>query len=132
MDYKTGFHSMNGWFKERLSEPQLPLYAAISHDTEHPFSSIGFAQIKQGDMRFKSVVSENHLYAEKSVPGFMSVARIHNALAPSTWQALMTHFKQSLEKLADDFCNGSAVVDPLSISVCTTCDLKTVCRYQSL
>ncbi|OGT43378.1 MAG: hypothetical protein A3F13_04230 [Gammaproteobacteria bacterium RIFCSPHIGHO2_12_FULL_40_19] len=130
IDYKTGLNSITGWFQERMSDPQLPLYAAFQADSEQPFSGISFAEIRTGEMKLKGVIHEAHLYAQTAVPGLIPIDRVNANADIYTWTALLENWKQSIETLSRDFCNGVALPDPIKAEVCLTCDLKPVCRYR--
>jgi hypothetical protein len=43
------------------------------------------------------------------------------------WNELMAHWQSVIERLAAEFANGHAVVDPLP-GACKFCHLSTVCR----
>ncbi|EKD76823.1 MAG: hypothetical protein ACD_42C00590G0001 [uncultured bacterium] len=129
MDYKTGLNSINGWFQERLTDPQLPLYAAFQDHSQQSFTGMCFAEIRQGEMKFKGVVHEDHIYAQNNFSGLIPINRIKATDDIYSWNALIDTWKKSLEKLANDFCNGVAIADPVKAEVCLTCDLKPICRY---
>jgi len=128
IDYKTGLNNINGWFQERLTDPQLPLYAVFQANSQVSFSGIGFAQVKTGEMKLRGVIHEKHLYAENKTLGLIPVNKIKSEINFS-WDILTDQWKKSLETLADDFCNGIANVDPMDETICKTCDLKPICRY---
>ncbi|MCX7121003.1 MAG: PD-(D/E)XK nuclease family protein [Gammaproteobacteria bacterium] len=131
IDYKTGVNTITGWFQERLSDPQLPIYAVFQDNITSKYAGIAFAEIRNGDMKYKGVIHENHLQAADKFSGLMPIGKIKNELDIFSWDALMMSWKKSLEKLSDDFCDGVAIVDPLKKEVCLTCDLKPVCRFRN-
>jgi ATP-dependent helicase/nuclease subunit B len=130
MDYKTGKKGLSACFDERLQEPQLPLYATFQGNAEHGYTAIGFAKVNQKEMGFEVITQEDHPYSKSSIDGFASIdsGKYHDTIF--SWDNLVTHWKKSLEKLADDFCNGVATVDPASTKVCQNCELKPLCRYR--
>jgi len=130
IDYKTGPNSIAGWFQERLSDPQLPIYAAFQDKAENKYAGIAFAEIRSADMKYKGVIHENHLHAADKFSSLMPVHKIKNDADIFSWENLMQTWKKSLEKLSDDFCRGIATVDPLKKEVCLTCDMKPICRYK--
>jgi probable DNA repair protein len=130
IDYKTGLNSIAGWFQERLSDPQLPLYAAFQGSFDNKYAGISFAEIVNSKMKLKGVVREDHLYADEHFSGLMPIHRVKNEINVYSWDGLLQNWKLSLEKLSADFCDGDAIVDPLAPSVCLTCDLKSVCRMR--
>ncbi len=130
IDYKTGTNSVNHWFQERLSEPQLPLYAAFTQaDNNTNYTGLAFAEIRTGNITFKGVVSETHAYAEKPAPGFTPINRTKNNLMLYQWEALREHWQVTLKQLASDFCNGVADVNPANAQACQFCELHSLCRH---
>ena len=122
IDYKTGSNSITGWFQERLTDPQLPIYAAFAPTAA--YASIAFAEVRNADIKFKGVAQESI----KTISGIIPINKIKNAQEIFSWETLIATWKKSLEQLSDDFCNGHAIVDPIKPEVCLTCDLKSVCR----
>lgn len=102
IDYKTGKTSVNDWFGDRPNKPQLPLYAA---NIPHKINDIAFAQIFPGKFELK------------------------NAAAKINWDEQLKSWKQVTTRLANDFYNGNAIVDPKNpADTCKFCKLQTLCR----
>ena len=106
IDYKTSSElSTNMWMGTRPEAPQLPLYAVTS---EMPVSEVAFAQIATGSVGLEGLRGNE----------------LHEHL-PS-WDAAIT-------KLAGDFLNGCAEVDPdRTIRPCARCKLHALCRVKEL
>jgi ATP-dependent helicase/nuclease subunit B len=98
IDYKTGKMHFN---PDNIDdEPQLPLYCVVSAIN---VESIGFAQLRQDEMKFKLFP------AQKSV-----------------WES-------ALLKLADDYLSGHAAVKPkYGQKTCRNCDLTALCRIKEI
>ncbi|MCX7126031.1 MAG: PD-(D/E)XK nuclease family protein [Gammaproteobacteria bacterium] len=60
IDYKTGVNTITGWFQERLTDPQLPIYALFQNESEKHYAGIAFAEIRNGDMKYKGVIHDFH------------------------------------------------------------------------
>jgi hypothetical protein len=100
LDYKTGQVSKNPWDGPRPADPQLPIYA-VSHP--QPVSELLFALVSRMELGWSGV----HKGGRIDVDGWRTV----------------------LEKLATDFANGEAAVDPKLYPVtCEYCDASPVCR----
>jgi ATP-dependent helicase/nuclease subunit B len=121
IDYKTGKNSPSrDWFDDRPNEPQLPLYCIL--DAENT-AGILFAQINPEEMKWKGVSeiplgidSVKTLYEEKHTEA-------------TSWKEQVEKWKETLEKLGDDFYNGKANVDPKDpVETCRYCHLQTLCR----
>jgi len=113
IDYKTSKNpNINNWFGERPDEPQLPLYCLISDDK---ISAIAYAKIHSDNSQIIGI-SENNL-------------KIKGIDSRDDWPQQLTQWKNTLDKLIDDFSNGIAKVDPKNGALtCNTCKLKPLCR----
>ena len=114
IDYKSGKTNINTWFGDRPDDPQLPLYAVYS---SYPIDAISFAQLRADEITFKTVSHQKDL-----LPGAKTI----------DWKKQHVEWKQTLEKLADDFYRGDAKVDPKTKNeTCRYCQLKTLCRVET-
>ena len=103
IDYKTGQEpKMSSWDEERITEPQLPIYAAFG-GAECKISSVQFGWVKIADHAFIGVSSGN-FEAEpgKRKPKFLQ--------AFADWQSLLSHWKASIEAIAQEIKMGEAAV----------------------
>lgn len=121
IDYKTGKNlNKTDWFGERLSEPQLPIYC-IAH--EEQTIGIAFAEIVPSHPKFTGV-SEFPLNIETIEP----LNKV-NAADSFLWQEQNEHWRKNLIKLADDFYQGIAKVEPKNGALtCRYCGLQPLCR----
>lgn len=128
IDYKTGVTSIQDWLTERLRQPQLPLYAL---NIGHPQKLVGmaFAQLHVSKPGFKGLHEESLDTARYFPAGIISVDSHKEYFAPRTWAELQEYWRIALEKLAAEFRNGHAQVDPADNGTpCQTCDLQSLCR----
>lgn len=124
IDYKTGTPSPKDWFTERMSEPQLPLYA-VSLDA--PPAAVLFGQVRKGESRFMGISEEEHL-----APG---VGKIGKETCFSgqyaTIAELLPQWRAELQELAAEVKAGYAVVSPnVPQENCRYCDLGLLCRIK--
>lgn len=113
IDYKTGAHvTPNDWQKDRLADPQLPLYAVTAKED---IAALAFAKLRAGDMKFL---------------GFSAAKGVIPGVKPALdWGNLMKAWKANLEELAGGFAAGEARVDPRDgLATCRHCDLQPFCR----
>lgn len=96
IDYKTGSTNIKFWQGERLSEPQLPLYAVTRKD----IAAISFAQINRKNQKWDGL-------------GELHDTSLHQqGIKPSdNWPLQIAEWQQQLQKLASDFISGDARVD---------------------
>ena len=104
IDYKTGQKpDISSWGENRITEPQLPIYAAFySEDSSH-ITGVHFGMVKTAEHAF-SGISEVDFEAEieKRKPKF-----IQNF---THWQDLLTHWKASIEAMALEIKSGEASI----------------------
>jgi ATP-dependent helicase/nuclease subunit B len=112
IDYKTGAVSKNDWESDNPNDPQLPLYAVTN---EQQVAAIAFASIKPGKLGFVGQAESEDIFPKIKVD------------ADLLWQEKLDNWKQVLIKLANDFRNGVATVEPTRIA-CRYCDLHALCR----
>jgi ATP-dependent helicase/nuclease subunit B len=118
LDYKTGVVKSTGWDTDRPDEPQLPLYCATS---ERPISGAAFAVIRTGELGFRGLTEK-----EAVLPGIKKMAS-----QPASFADSVLEWKRILERLAADYRNGMAAVDPKPDS-CEYCGLTALCRIREL
>jgi ATP-dependent helicase/nuclease subunit B len=116
LDYKTGQVKSTGWDTDRPDEPQLPLYCATS---ARPINGAAFAVIRTGELAFRGI-TEN----EAILPGIKKMST-----QPASFAELVAEWKRILERLAADYRDGVATVDPKP-GACEYCGLTALCRIR--
>lgn len=114
IDYKTGNVSARPLQADRLTEPQLPMYAL----TDAGIRSTLYAQVGSNAMALKGLASEEIDLGKSRV----------QKLPRADWDALTARWKIQVEALAGEFRAGYAAVQPSSPSVCDHCHLPSFCR----
>ncbi len=110
IDYKTGKSGGIGdWDTERPKAPQLPLYSVAM---EQPVSSVMFARIAAGSVKF------------------VGLSEVGEAVTKQQVEPRIQEWRRVLENLAAAFVRGEAVVDPLK-GACDLCDLQGLCRVSA-
>ena len=107
IDYKTGQEpKMTSWSDARITEPQLPIYAsflAASEGDHMAITSVQFGWIKIADHAFIGVSTENFdTELDKRKPKFIQQF--------VDWQSLLSHWKASIEAIAEEIKMGEAAV----------------------
>jgi probable DNA repair protein len=108
IDYKTTAPYISSWEKERILEPQLPLYAITS--PEH-VTAAAFAQVGPGKQFFRGVAESKQLLKMTK----------HVDLTGQT----KARWREALEGMAREYREGVARVDSGN---CSFCKLQTLCR----
>ncbi|MBV1930609.1 MAG: PD-(D/E)XK nuclease family protein [Porticoccaceae bacterium] len=98
IDYKTGSASIKGFADERPEEPQLLLYALA---TDQTLTSLCFAQVSASKgVGLKGLTSQADL-----APG---LSDLEAAGLENNWPDTLALWRQRLEGLAAEFCQGDA------------------------
>lgn len=121
IDYKSGISSVQDWLGERPGKPQLLLYGVAAPGEA---AALAFGQVRPRDCKFVG------LGQVAAAPGIgTDIARaVGERMDASDWDSLNARWRDNLERLAQEFVDGTAQVDPLNSSSCTWCGLQPLCR----
>jgi hypothetical protein len=103
IDYKTGQKpDMKSWGETRITEPQLPIYAAF-YDKNYQVVGVKFGMVKITEHTFLGVADTDfELDVDKRKPAFTQKF--------NDWQALLNHWKASIEAIVQEIKAGEAAV----------------------
>ena len=119
IDYKTGRELTDaGWYEDRVTEPQLPLYA-LAAGPEVAASLLARVRSDGSGCRFVGISRETDFGA-----GVPALAARAEGLG---WDELIEHWRTSLGGLAAEFAAGRADPTP-SPAACRYCDFAGLCR----
>jgi probable DNA repair protein len=120
IDYKTSGTppSLLAWKNERPDDPQLPLYAIGS---EGAVRGIYFAHITRKNQAFIGASEGNEFIPIKPT----TFNKWEKDMG--SWNDAISTWKLNLEKLANDFIEGKASINPKP-TACDYCHLKGLCR----
>ena len=122
IDYKSGSCEVRYWMGERPRDPQLPLYATA---LQGAVSALAFARIRGNEQGFKGLGQDQYAAGISTTLSGAAKAWARDEL---DWCELNRLWQQSLEKLAQDYLDGCAAVDPAEDSSCKWCGLEALCR----
>ncbi len=116
IDFKSGNVQRAQLYDERLTLPQLPLYAqALGMDN---VAAVAFAKVGDDEQGFTSLGSE--------ASGFAASRNTRNP--PPEWATLKLQWQRQLEELANELLSGEASIAPASGEItCRTCDFDRFC-----
>jgi ATP-dependent helicase/nuclease subunit B len=121
IDYKTGKNNqIKYWFGNRPEEPQLPLYCTTGFQNT---LGIAFAEISADSLTLKGISKKNL--------GIASIKLINEIKYNEhrLWDEQIQVWQSVLEKLANDFYQGHAQVQPKQAEeTCRHCHLHPLCR----
>jgi ATP-dependent helicase/DNAse subunit B len=121
IDYKSGVSRVQDWLGERPAKPQLLLYGIAAPDAA---AALAFAQIRPRDSRF---VGLGRVAAAPGIATDIEKA-VQERMPATDWESLNACWRDNLERLATEFLDGDARVDPLANDSCTWCGLQPLCR----
>ncbi len=133
IDYKTGTpSSLANWLGERPQSPQLPLYVLAVLAQEAPVEIVAFGWVKRGGCGFSGIARSGGFDHPGTSPNRVSPPAQSHALKRdfADWDELLAHWRTVLARLAGEFLDGEAGVDPLNPSVCAQCGLHALCRIE--
>lgn len=117
IDYKTGSASSD-WRGDRPDNPQLPMYALLHCES---LIAVAYGRINAAECRF---------VAESERANVLLSNRRTNLEGMGSLAELMQVWAARIERLAREFRDGCAAVDPLP-TACRTCHLQGLCRVPS-
>ncbi len=125
LDYKTGAKvDTRSWYgAQRITEPQLPLYASVvlSRAERTPLAGVAFARVRLQECTFKGIAAADLL------PGASTAA-------PDAWPGLLDSWRGRLAALADEIQRGEAAVrfaDAKDLAYCEVLPLLRVAERQA-
>jgi len=115
IDYKSGMASAD-WRGDRPDNPQLPLYALLQ---PQELVAVAYARVNASECTFVAESERAGIFGPRSQ---RSALEDHADLA-----ALVGVWSTRLEKLAQEFSAGNAMVAP-TLTACQSCHLQGFCR----
>lgn len=126
LDYKSGEPTISSWKGGRPDDPQLPIYAT---QLKEDLAAVAFVQMKNRDeICFKGYAKNDRVLPKIDAFDSLSETRRPNA----TWDEMISSWEETLKRLASDFREGHAVVDPKQPQTCELCHLRMVCRIDEM
>jgi ATP-dependent helicase/nuclease subunit B len=121
IDYKSGISKVQDWLGERPAKPQLLLYGIAEPGA---ISALAFAQLRPRDCRYVGLGEAEIATGVQTDIGKV----VKDSMQAADWTALNQQWRDNLQRLAAEFIDGEAQVDPRSPDSCTWCGLHSLCR----
>ncbi|GAB2180396.1 PD-(D/E)XK nuclease family protein [Denitratisoma sp. agr-D3] len=130
IDYKTGAAiDTQNWATERITEPQLPIYAAIAQPADNAIAAVVFAKVLLDDPSFIGLGEEDGLLPK--VAGLDSKAG-RKLFADSQrfpdWPSVLEHWRQRIAAIAREVKAGEAAVSFSDEKDLRYCDVLPLLR----
>jgi exodeoxyribonuclease-5 len=122
VDYKTGqVPKIRNWGEDRITEPQLPIYATYYVEDSTQVAGVYFGMVKTAEHDFSGVTEDNFKEeVTKRKPAFIKVF--------TDWQSLLMHWKSSIESIAQEIKSGESAVKFTDENELIYCDVKPLLR----
>lgn len=129
IDYKTGATiDTKNWASDRLTEPQLPIYASIGAPKDATVQGVVFAKVLMKDPTWAGLAAEERILPK--VTGFAS--RSGRKLYPEEqfpdWNSVLTHWSARIRAVAGEVRAGEAGVRFADEKALTYCDVRPLLR----
>jgi len=133
IDYKTGAAiDTKNWASERITEPQLPIYASIA--SSEPVAAVVFAKVLADKPAFSGVAEQSDLLPGVRGLGDAREKRFDPERFPD-WPAVISHWHQRLHAVAGEVREGVAgvvVEDAAALAYCPVLPLLRLAERQRL
>ncbi len=125
IDYKTGASiDTKNWAEQRITEPQLPIYAALINDE---VAAVVFAKVLLDKPAFAGVAEEKDI-----LPGVQGVGddkqKTFDPAEFPDWVAVVTHWRERLHAIAREVKEGRAGVMFADEKALQYCDVLPLLR----
>ena len=126
LDYKTSANvSHQSWAEDRITEPQLPIYAALALSGGE-IAAVCFAKVRAEECKFIGISAEPEV-----LPGIEALENSRKRFPEERfpdWASLLQHWKTSLEAIAGEIKAGEAAVRFTNEKDLKYCDVKPLLR----
>ena len=133
IDYKTGASiDTKNWASERITEPQLPIYAAIA--SSEPVAAVVFGKVLADKPAFSGIAEQSDLLPGVRALGDAREKRFDPAQFPD-WAALIQHWHERLYAVAREVREGVAgvmVADEGALAYCPVLPLLRLAERRRL
>lgn len=129
IDYKTGADiDISNWAADRITEPQLPVYAAIAEHASGIIAGVAFGLVHITGAEFKGVGQDNHL-----LPGVHAMSsergrKLFDTTRFPDWSSVIDHWRQAIHRVAQEVRDGKAGVSITSDNDIRFCEVRPLLR----
>ena len=106
--------SSKPWKDERPLEPQLLIYALL----EPSIRCIMYLELKNSQVTAQGISATD-----------LHISGVQSSKYSEDWESMKQLWQQQLNALATEFCNGDCQPRPSKTSICQTCDLQDLCKF---
>ncbi|ARU61606.1 hypothetical protein CBW65_11725 [Tumebacillus avium] len=128
VDYKSKHTKQMPKAIEQGLDFQLPVYLKVVEQALFPdgtAAGAAYFSIEKGDRTTSALVKAEYLDG-------LGMGKKRTKLDEESWQELLTHAEQTLERYRGQMADGVFAVLPGDEAVCDYCEYRMVCRYDRL
>lgn len=126
IDYKTGNAiDYKSWTESRITEPQLPMYAAIVLAGQE-IAAVAFAKVRIDEQRFIGIAAEDDTLP--GIKGLEANRKLFSADLFPNWESVSQAWRTRIEAIAGEIKNGKAAVQFEDEQDLYYCDVKPLLR----
>lgn len=126
LDYKTGNDiSQKSWAEARITEPQLPLYAALVLSGEQ-VAAVCFAKVRAAEQKFIGISEQPDTLP--GVKGLSEARRLFPQERFPDWASVLVHWQHSIAAIAREIRAGEAAVRFRDEADLAWCEVKPLLR----
>jgi len=129
IDYKTGASiDTKNWAAERITEPQLPIYAAIPEYAEGSVVGVAFAKVLLGEPAVTGLADTDNLMPKLAALDSKTQRKLYPEEIFPSWAAVLQVWRQRLDAIAAEIRGGDAGVCFSDEQALKYCDVKPLLR----
>ena len=138
IDYKTGASiDTKNWANDRITEPQLPIYAAIAgrqtNLAQQPVAGVAFAVVHLSGLGFKGIGQNDGLLPNVHAVTSDRGRRLFDTTRFPDWQSVLQHWHDAIHNVAREIGEGDAsvrITSPNDIKYCDVLPLLRIAERQ--
>jgi len=126
LDYKTGSNvSHKSWADNRMTEPQLPIYAAMAF-SGNEVAAVCFAKVRIEEQKFIGIAASEALLP--GVEALQGARKLFDETQFPDWPALIQHWQVSIAAIVEEIRTGDAATRFADENDLRDCELKPLLR----
>ncbi len=126
LDYKTGSNvSHKSWADDRMTEPQLPIYAAMAF-SGNEVAAVCFAKVRIEEQKFIGIAASEALLP--GVEALQDARKLFDETQFPDWPALIRHWQVGIAAIVEEICTGDAATRFADEADLRDCELKPLLR----
>jgi exodeoxyribonuclease-5 len=125
LDYKTGEVKHASWADERITEPQLPIYAALAGES---VSAVAFAKVLLDKPAFAGIAAVDGLLPGVAGISDIKARKLFGEESFPDWDAVLRHWRDAVAAIAREIRAGDAAVRFADENDLAWCEVRPLLR----